>query len=117
MSPSGSALVGQEFVADPVALGKPALSLLDVIPVVQQSSPEFAYMRQTTRTNAAAVVATGALKPTSVYSVVRVGNSLLVIATLSEGIPRHWLLDNTALEAFLASEREFSVAQAVEVAG
>ena len=60
LSPSGSAVVGQEFTADPVALGKPALSLLDVIPVVQHSIPEFAYMRQTVRTNNAAVVAAGA---------------------------------------------------------
>ena len=47
-----------------MALGKPALSLLDVIPVVQQAIPKFAYMRQTVRTNNAAVVAAGALKPT-----------------------------------------------------
>ena len=34
LAPSGSAVVGQEMRSDPVALGKPALSLLDVIPVV-----------------------------------------------------------------------------------
>lgn len=93
LAPSGAAVVGQEFKPDPVALGQPALSLLDVIPVVQHAIPEFAYMRQTVRTNAAAVVAAGALKPTSVYTVTRVENSLVVIAHLSEGIPRHWLID------------------------
>jgi HK97 family phage major capsid protein len=114
LSPSGSAVVGQEFVADPVALGKPALSLLDVVPVVQHSIPEFAYMRQTVRTNNAAVVAAGALKPTSVYTVTRVENALVVIAHLSEGIPRHWLVDNASLEQFLAGELEFGLQQAVE---
>jgi HK97 family phage major capsid protein len=114
LSPSGSAVVGQEFTPDPVALGKPALTLLDVVPVVQHSIPEFAYMRQTVRTNNAAVVAAGALKPTSVYTVTRVENALVVIAHLSEGIPRHWLIDNTALEAFLGNELEYGLRQAVE---
>src|SRR4029077_10434883 len=34
LSPSGAAVVSQEFTADPVALGQPALSMLDVIPVI-----------------------------------------------------------------------------------
>lgn len=114
LAPSGAAVVGQEFKPDPVALGQPALSLLDVIPVVQHAIPEFAYMRQTVRTNAAAVVAAGALKPTSVYTVTRVENSLVVIAHLSEGIPRHWLIDTPALEAFLSSELEYGLQTAVE---
>ena len=41
LAPSGAAVVGQEFKPDPVALGQPALSLLDVIPVVTHSSREF----------------------------------------------------------------------------
>ena len=71
-------------------------------------------MRQTVRTNNAAVVAAGALKPTSVYTVTRIENALVVIAHLSEGIPRHWLIDNASLEAFLASELEFGLRTAVE---
>jgi HK97 family phage major capsid protein len=114
LSPSGSAVVGQEFAADPVALGQPATSLLDVIPVIQHATPELSYLRQTTRTNNAAVVAAGALKPTSVYSVTRIESSLSVIAHLSEGIPRYWLLDNTALETFLDGELRYGLALAVE---
>ena len=98
LAPSGATIVGQEFVRDPVALGQVAQSLLDVLPVKQHTSTEYAYLRQITRTNAAAVVAEGATKPTSVYSVDRIENSLVVIAHLSEGIPRFWLLDNSALE-------------------
>lgn len=114
LAPSGAAIVGQEFTADPIALGRPALGLLDVIPVVQHPTQEFSYLRQTTRTNNAAVVAAGALKPTSVYSVVRVESSLAVIAHLSEGIPRHWLLDNASLEAFLDAELRYGLQTAVE---
>jgi len=72
--------------------------LLDVLPTKQHTSAEYAYLRQSVRTNSAAIVAVGAAKPISVYSVVRVENSLQVIAHLSEGIPRYWLLDNQALE-------------------
>src|SRR6478609_3675921 len=98
LAPSGVTIVGQEFVRDPVALGQVAHSLLDVLPTKQHTSAEYAYLRQSVRTNNAAIVAEGAAKPTSVYSVVRVENSLQVIAHLSEGIPRYWLLDNQALE-------------------
>ena len=82
--------------------------------MVTHSTPEISYLRQTTRTNNAAVVAAGALKPTSVYTVTRIENSLQVIAHLSEGIPRHWLLDNSSLEQFLAGELEFGLQTAVE---
>ena len=56
LAPSGAAVVGQEFVRDPVALGQVAQSLLDVLPSKQTPSPEYAYLAQTTRTNNAAVV-------------------------------------------------------------
>ena len=54
--PSGAAVVGQEFTADPVALGQVATGLLDVLPTKQHTSAEYAYLAQTTRTNNAAVV-------------------------------------------------------------
>ena len=114
LAPSGSTVVGQELAADVVALGQPAASLLDVIPVVQHAIPEFSYLRQTARTNNAAVVAACAQKPTSVYTVTKIEDSLDVIAHLSEGIPRHWLIDNTALEAFLDNELRYGLAVAVE---
>ena len=98
LAPSGAAVVGQEFTSDPVALGKPALSLLDILPVIPHATPELSYLRQTARTNNAAEVSAGAVKPTSVYSVTKIENSLEVVAHLSEGIARHWLLDNTSLD-------------------
>ena len=97
--PSGTARLPAGLGArDRSADGQIATGLLDVLPTKQHTSAEYAYLRQSVRTNNAAIVAEGAAKPTSVYSVVRVENSLQVIAHLSEGIPRYWLLDNQALE-------------------
>ena len=56
LAPSGATIVGQEFVRDPVALGQVAQSLLYVLPSKQHTSAEYAYLAQTTRPNAAAVV-------------------------------------------------------------
>lgn len=68
------------------------------------------------RTNAAAIVAEGAVKPTSVYSVVRVQDKLDVIAHLSEAVPRLWFVDSPALQQFLSNELAFGLALAVEAA-
>jgi hypothetical protein len=64
LAPSGSAVTGQEFRPDPVALGRPAYSLLDVLPVVAHDGPGFAYLRQSVRTTNAAVVPDNSVKPT-----------------------------------------------------
>ena len=114
LAPSGSAVVAQEFRPDPIALGKPAHSLLDVLPVIPHDSAEFAYMRQTTRTNNAAVVPEYAVKPTSVYTVTRVESKLDVVAHLSEPVPRFWFIDNVALQGFLSNELDYGLRIAVE---
>ena len=59
-----------------------------MLPVKQHVTAEYAHLRQTTRSNNAAVVAEGAVKPTSVYSVTRIENSLVAVAHLSEAVPR-----------------------------
>jgi hypothetical protein len=114
LAPSGAAVVGQEFAPDPVPLGRVAQGLLDVLPVKQHTSPEFAYLRQSTRTNNAAVVAEGAVKPTSVVGVNRVEATLQIIAHLSEGISRYWLVDNESLTEFLTAELTYGLRVAVE---
>ena len=116
LSPSGIAIVSQEFAPDPVALGRPANTLLSVMPVKQHTTPEFAYLRQTTRTNNAAVVAEGGTKPTSVFSVVRIEDSLDVVAHISEAVPRYWFVDSPALEQFLVAEFGLGLQNAVEAA-
>jgi hypothetical protein len=77
-------------------------------------SPEFSYLRQTARTNNAAVVAENGTKPTSVYSVTRIEESLQVIAHLSEGVPRYWFVDNDLLQGFLINELQYGLRVAVE---
>ncbi|MDO3636006.1 HK97 family phage prohead protease [Mycolicibacterium arseniciresistens] len=114
LAPSGATVVGQEFEADPIALGRVATGLLDVLPVKQHSSPEYAFMRQGTRTNNAAVVAEGAVKPTSPLGVTRVEQSLAVVAHLSEGVPRYWLIDSESLQDFVNNELQYGLGLAVE---
>jgi HK97 family phage major capsid protein len=114
LGPSGAAVVGQEFSPSPVELGKPANSLLAVLNVKTHATPEFSYLRATTRTNLAAVVAEGGTKPTSTYSVVRIEDSLKIVAHLSEGIPRFWLLDNDALVTFIDAELRYGLQVAIE---
>lgn len=114
LAPSGSAMVDQEFRPDPIALGKPAHSLLDVLPVVPHDAPEFAYLRQITRTNNAAVVADYATKPTSVYGVERIEDKLDIVAHLSEAVPRYWMEDNASVQGFLANELDYGLRVAVE---
>ena len=114
LAPSGATVVPQAFTPDPVALGRAATGLLDVLPVREQGTSEYAFIRQTTRTNNAATVAEGALKPTSVLGLTRVEQTLAVVAHLSEGIPRYWLADNESLEAFVNAELEFGLRAAVE---
>ncbi|KZF01023.1 hypothetical protein A2J03_10700 [Rhodococcus sp. EPR-157] len=114
LAPSGAAIIGQEFIPDPVALGQPATGLLDLLPVITHLQPEFAYLRQATRANAAAVVAEGALKPTSTYGLTRIEDTLDVVAHLSEPIPQYWLSDNASLAQFLQSELSYGLRLAVE---
>ena len=116
LAPSGAVTMQQEFQPSPIALGQPANSLLSVLRLVTHDTAEFSYLRQTTRTNAAAVVAEGAQKPTSVYSVTRIEDSLDVIAHLSEGVPRFWFLDNVALQQFLTTELVYGLQVSIEAA-
>ena len=109
-----SVIIGWLSVRRRRPLGRVAQGLLEVLPTQAHSQPEYAYLRQTTRTNNAAVVPEGTVKPTSVYSVVRVEQSLVVVAHLSEGIPRYWLLDWVALEQFVDNELTFGLQLAVE---
>ena len=114
LAPSGAAVVAQGFTEDPIALGRAATGLLDLLPVTVHPTAEFAYLRQSTRTNNAAEVDEGATKPTSVLGLTRVEQSLAVVAHLSEGIPRYWISDNASLETFVAAELEFGLRKAVE---
>ena len=114
LAPSGAAVVAQSFVGDPVALGRAATGLLDVLPTRVQATATYAFLRQTTRTNNADVVADGTTKPTSVIGLERVEQQLAVVAHLSEGVPRYWVIDNDTLMTFIDNELNFGLRAAVE---
>ena len=114
LAPSRDTIIGQDFDDKPIELGKVGTTFLDALPVERRGTPSWRYLRQSVRTNNAAVVAEGAVKPTSVYSLEEVDGTLQVIAHLSEAVPRYWLIDNDNLEEFLRSELEYGLQLAVE---
>lgn len=114
LAPTGATVVRQEFVGDPIALGRAATGLLDVLPVRQHGSAEYAFVRQNQRTNNADVVADYDTKPTTVLGLERVEQTLAIVAHLSEGVPRYWLADNQTLESFIDAELSYGLRVKVE---
>ncbi len=112
---AGSQVTTAETLTSPVTLAQPATGLLDLMPVrFLDGTDQYSYLRQTTRTNNAAPVAAGALKPTSVYTLERVTRELSVIAHVSEPIFEYWLSDEPALEQFIGGEMGYGLQIAVE---
>lgn len=101
------------LMPEPIRIGVPILALRQLIPTVTGSS-RFGYLRQTVRTNNAATVARGALKPTSVYTFDRVDDRTRTIAHLSEPIARQDLRDAPALQRVLDTEMRLGLELALE---
>jgi HK97 family phage major capsid protein len=77
-------------------------NLLALIPFQKlEGTNSFSYLRETVRTHAASTVEAASLKPTSVYSVVKVEDRVRVIATLSEPVDRSLLMDVALLQQYL----------------
>jgi hypothetical protein len=76
----------------------------------------FSFLRQTVRTNNAAPVADGDVKPTSVYTVEEVEDRVRVrvLAHLSEPVPERYFSDHSNLEDFLRDEMEAGLYRALE---
>lgn len=109
--PSGSVVV-PSLTAGIVRTADRPRSLLQLVPSDPlQGTDQYSFLRETVRTHAAAPVATGALKPTSVYSVERVDDTVKTIAHLSERIPRQTLADARLLQAYV----EGSLREGVEL--
>ena len=115
-----STTIGVPTVIEPevVPMASTPTSVLDLIPVKSTEGPEgsnmFTFLRQTVRTNNAAVVKDGAAKPTSVYTVAEVEDRYRVIAHLSEPIPQRILNDSSALMRFLQFEMFYGLRKALE---
>jgi HK97 family phage major capsid protein len=98
----------------PVALGQVPASFLEALPVTEQASPVWRYPRQTVRTNNAAIVAPGGVKPTSIVTTTMIDGALKVFAHISEPVDEYVLGDNAALGRFLESEMRYMLYAAVE---
>ncbi len=114
LATGSSVFVDTEVTQTPIPIGRPATSLLDLLPAVQHGQPAYRYIRQSVRTNNAAVVAPGDTKPTSTYTVVPIDGSLSIIAHLSEPIHTYWFEDAPSLRTFLQDELAYGLRLAVE---
>ncbi len=74
----------------------------------------FSYLRQSARTNNAAVVAPGALKPESTYTLERIDSKTVVIAHVSEPIDRYMIEDAPMLQSFLNQELVYGLNKALD---
>ncbi|MDQ0633347.1 HK97 family phage major capsid protein [Arthrobacter pascens] len=111
---NGSVVVGTPLIdTTPVTLGRPLRSFLEAIPSVERPAA-YSYLAQSVRTENAAVVSNGAVKPTSVLSLVKKDGKLSVIATLSELMDKFVLSDGEALQTWVGQELTQSVLTALE---
>ncbi|MDP8905502.1 MAG: phage major capsid protein [Chloroflexota bacterium] len=101
---AGTVPVSVPLNPDPVRNPVRPRFLREIIPSRRNDTGHFSYLRQTARTNNAAPVAEGGLKPTSVYTLERVDEPIATIAHLSEPIPRQQLEDAPLLRQFVDDE-------------
>ncbi len=88
--------------------------LLDLIPREVLESNNFSFLRQTVATNNAAVVADGALKPTSIFTFEEVEDRARVVAHLTEPFPLRFLTDHETMVGILDSQLRNGVLSALE---
>lgn len=94
--------------------GRPAASLLAVIPAQEvETPPYYGFLQQGPRTNNAAPVAVGGTKPTSPMSLTRKQGRLRVVAHLSEPVDRFLLEDFENLYQFVSDELGLGVRDAL----
>ncbi|WP_433725758.1 phage major capsid protein [Actinoplanes sp. CA-051413] len=112
ITPSGSVLVSVPEPT-PVAMGRPVAQLRSLIPT-QGTEGVVAFLRQIQRTNAAAPVAPGALKPTSQYAFERIQDRARTIAHLSTPLHRADLADMELLSELVSDEMHHGLEMALE---
>ncbi|KQQ98425.1 hypothetical protein ASF72_18455 [Arthrobacter sp. Leaf141] len=116
---TGSIGVPAPIETDIITMSEAPRSLLELIPAKgltggYGTGNSFSFLRQTVRTNNAAPVADGTLKPTSVYSLAEVEDRVRVIAHLSEPVPERYFADHANLQDFLRTEMEAGLYSALE---
>ncbi len=94
---SGSTAVGLPINLPPVPETQRVDFIRQLLPTETTLDGSIGYMKQTLRTNNAAVVPEGTRKPTSIYTWLRIDDRVDTIAHLSEPIPRQYLDDASML--------------------
>lgn len=100
----GSTAVSVPLNPRPVRIGYRTEFVRSLIPAQDAPNGQFSYMQQSLRTNLAAVVAPGSLKPTSVHTLARINDRTRMVATLSEPVNRVDISDAPLLTQFLDDE-------------
>ncbi len=111
---SGSVPVTVPLAAEPVTDPRQASFVFQLVPTEDAPAGVFSYLRQSARTNNAAVVATGALKPESTYTLERIDSKTVVIAHVSEPIDRYMIEDAPMLQSFLNQELQYGLNKALD---
>ncbi|MCO4276719.1 phage major capsid protein [Pseudarthrobacter sp. HLT3-5] len=111
---NGSVVIGTPLINQtPITLGRPLRTFLQNIPTVPRPA-SYSFLAQVSRTDNAAVVPAGGLKPTTAMGLEKKPGKLSVIATLSEPIDKFVLEDDAALGGWVGMELTQSVAVALE---
>lgn len=115
LSAPGSVLVPTAFDTTVLREGERPAFIRQLIPVESITGTDrFAFVRQVARTNRAAPVAPGRVKPTSVYGLAKGEDYCRTLAHLSEPITKQDLDDITDLGQFLDQEMRFGLLWAAE---
>ena len=110
----GSTAVESPLMAEPIADPRQARFVYQLTPSSEAEGGSFGYLKQTARTNNAAEVATGALKPVSVFTLERVNDTTKVFAHVTEPIDRFLLEDAPNLRQFLDTELRYGLGKAFD---
>ena len=114
LTSSGQIVTDVPVLPTVVPTGRPAVSLLDVIPSNRLSAPTYRYIRQASRALAAAAVAPGEVKPTSAVGTQTIDNTVSVVAHLSEALDKFVLSDAPQLQRFVADELLYGLDVAIQ---
>gem|GEM_PF-3852100 len=110
----GTTAVTLPLAAEPVTDPRQASFVFQLVPTEDAPAGVFSYLRQSARTNNAAVVASGALKPQSTYTLQRIDSKTVVIAHVSEPIDRYMIEDAPMLQNFLNQELVYGLNKALD---
>ena len=111
---SGSVPVTSILSPTPIIEGREARFMFELIPSSEAAGGAFSYLRQTVRTSNAAVVATGALKPESIFTLERVDDRTAVIAHVTEPVDRFLVEDTAVFTQFLNGELVYGLSRALD---